>query len=198
MIPTSLLFVTTLLWGGYNHEIIRSHELSSTQQVVVSSTSTKPSDALKSKNTQVTSDPHIIQGIPVYIEIPSLSVSLPVARGEYDSLSTSWTLDSTQAFYATVSMPTNTEGGVTLIYGHAQATVFAMLPYIQPGAEVLIKTNNNYIFHYRYVSMRDVLPSDTSVFSSMGDPVLIVQTCTNEDVYRGLFKFSLESVSVDI
>jgi len=141
--------------------------------------------------------PHIIPakvGIPTRIVIPSLAIDLSVGLGSYNSADGTWTVDASQAYYADTSMPINNRNGNTLIYGHAQAPVFGSLPSIQPNAEAMVYTDNSYLFHYTYQSMKEVLPTDTSVFSSDGLPTLVLQTCTGDwDTYRALFSFKLEA-----
>ena len=135
------------------------------------------------------------QGIPTRVAIPSLSIDLPVAVGSYNPDDGSWTVDTTQAYFADASMPINNSNGTSLIYGHAQSTVFETLPQIQPDAEAVITTDTGYAFHYRYVSVQEVLPTDTSVFNSTGEPKLVLQTCIGAySELRALFSFKLVSI----
>lgn len=137
------------------------------------------------------------QGVPIRIVIPSLLIDLPVDVGTYNQDSGSWTVDATRAYYADASMPVNNSNGLTLIYGHAQSSVFETLPQIQPDAEALIYTNTGYIFHYRHTSVRVVQPTDVSVFTPNGPPKLVLQTCTG--VYselRALYSFKLTSIDI--
>jgi LPXTG-site transpeptidase (sortase) family protein len=137
------------------------------------------------------------QGIPTRVVIPSLSIDLPVAVGSYDPEAASWTVDTTKAYYADVSMPINNSNGTTLIYGHAQSTVFETLPQIQTGAETIIYTDTGFAFHYQLASVQEVQPSDVSVFTSAGPPKLVLQTCIGAySELRALFSFRL--VSIDI
>jgi LPXTG-site transpeptidase (sortase) family protein len=135
------------------------------------------------------------QGIPNKITIPSLMIDLPVSTGSYNPNDDSWTVDTTQAYYADVSMPINNSNGVTLIYGHAQSTVFENLPSIQPEAEANVYTNTGYIFRYRMAATREVLPSDVSVFTESGPPTLVLQTCIGAySELRALFSFRLVAI----
>lgn len=136
------------------------------------------------------------QGIPNRITIPSLAIDLPVGIGSFNPEDGSWTVDTTQAYYADVSMPINNSNGATLIYGHAQSSVFETLPTIQPGAEATVYTDSGFIFLYRMVSMREVQPNDVSVFTDSGPPTLVLQTCVGAySELRALFSFRLESVN---
>jgi LPXTG-site transpeptidase (sortase) family protein len=135
------------------------------------------------------------QGLPTRIVIPSLGIDLPVKVGSYDAASGNWTLDTSAAYYADTSMPINNSNGVTLIYGHAQSPVFARLPDIQPQAAVSIYTDSGYLFHYRYQTLRQVDPSDTSVFTASGPPTLTLQTCIGAySELRAMFSFRLEAI----
>ena len=137
------------------------------------------------------------QGVPVRIQVPSLSIDLPVGYGLYDELTTSWVVDSAQAYYAATTVPANDHNGNTLIYGHALDSVFARLPYIQPGGTATITTDTGYVFQYEYQSMRTVTPDDMSVLQASGPPTLTLQTCTGLwSEYRGLFLFKFISVRV--
>lgn len=131
-------------------------------------------------------------GIPVRVTLPSLSLDLPVAVGSYNPEDGSWTVDTTAAYYADVSMPINNSNGVTLIYGHAQSTVFETLPQIQPSAEAVVYTDTGYAFHYQLTGTKEVQPTDVSVFSATGPPTLVLQTCIGAySELRALFYFRL-------
>jgi LPXTG-site transpeptidase (sortase) family protein len=135
-----------------------------------------------------------IVGIPTRIIIPSLSIDLAVDVGSYNPADNSWTVGATKAYYADMSMPLNNSNGSTLIYGHAQPQVFGRLPQIQPQSEALVYTDTGYLFTYRYQSVKNVLPTDTSVFTASGAPTLVLQTCAGDwDAYRALFSFALLS-----
>jgi len=137
----------------------------------------------------------IKQGTPVQVAIPSLGINLPVGVGTYDASNDTWNVDDTKAYYADMSVPINDHNGTTLIYGHAQSSVFATLPTIQAGSEAIVTTDSGYVFHYRYASMREVAPTDMSVFSEDGPPTLVLQTCMGSwSQYRGMFSFTFESV----
>ena len=137
----------------------------------------------------------ITQGLPTHIILPSVDIDLPVQIGSYNPEDQSWSLDMTSAYYADVSVPINNSNGTTLIYGHAQSSIFETLPQVQPGAEAIVYTNTGYAFHYQFSSSKEVLPTDVSVFTSDGAPQLVLQTCIG--VYselRGLYTFKLMAV----
>ena len=135
------------------------------------------------------------QGTPVRVIVPSLNIDLPVDVGSYNPEDGSWTVDATRAYYADVSMPVNNSNGTTLIYGHAQSTIFETLPRILPDAEAVIHTDSGYVFLYRHTTVQEVLPSDVSVFTAAGDPKLVLQTCVGlYSELRALYSFRLESI----
>lgn len=134
-------------------------------------------------------------GIPTRISVPSVTIDLPVEVGSYHPENGSWDLDMTSAYYADASMPINNANGTTVIYGHAQATIFETLPQIQPGAEAIVHTDTGYVFRYQFTSSKEVLPTDVSVFTANGPPKLVLQTCIG--VYselRGLYSFKLIAI----
>lgn len=134
-------------------------------------------------------------GIPIKVSVPSVAIDLPVKVGSYHPEDGSWDLDLTSAYYADVSMPINNANGATIIYGHAQATIFETLPQIQPGAEATVHTDTGYAFKYQFISSKEVPPTDVSVFTANGPPTLVLQTCIG--VYselRGLYSFKLIAI----
>lgn len=157
-----------------------------------------PIAAAISPNSIVSHEPRVIpaiKGTPVRIVIPSLAIDLSVGVGSYNPSDNDWTVDATKAYYADTSLPVNDSNGRTLIYGHAQAPVFAALVNLPVQAEAEVYTDNGYVFHYVYASMRKVVPTDTSVFGADGPPTLVLQTCTGPwDAYRALYSFTFEAV----
>jgi LPXTG-site transpeptidase (sortase) family protein len=128
--------------------------------------------------TPVSSDPVRIEGNPVKIDIPSLDISLPVAPGAYDPETREWTLSIDKVQYATMTPQPNTASGNTFIYGHYRKNLFSSLHTIQPGAVVVITTENNHTFYYEFTSSKIVNPSATTVLATvfpdkttMGTPV---------------------------
>lgn len=133
-------------------------------------------------------------GVPKRLSIPSLTLDLKVATGSFNAKTREWKIDTARAFYADVSLPANNSNGVTLIYGHAQAPVFARLPELKKGAALRL-TTPDYVFRYAYQKTKQVTPTDTRVFSADGPPTLVLQTCAGAwDTYRALFYFTLVAV----
>lgn len=140
--------------------------------------------------------PNTIEGNPVQISIPSLSMDLPVINGEYNPNDGEWTLTLNKVQYAVNTPPPNNAGGNTFLYGHYRTEVFARLHDIQPGAQAIITTDNGHIFTYTYTGYTVVDPSDTSLFGYSGPPILTVQTCTGLFFQnRQLFNFTLTKVA---
>jgi LPXTG-site transpeptidase (sortase) family protein len=136
------------------------------------------------------------QGIPTRVIVDSVGIDLPVQVGSYNPENQSWSLDMASAYYADVSMPINNGNGTTMIYGHAQSAIFETLPQVQPGAEASVYTDTGYIFHYEFISSKQVPPTDVSVFTANGPPTLVLQTCIG--VYselRGLYSFKLTRIT---
>lgn len=132
-----------------------------------------------------------VSGTPNRLVVGSVGVDITVATGAYDAANDSWTIGDTSAYYADVSVPVNNNNGTTLIYGHARDGLFASLAGLQAGAEAEVYTTNGRVFHYTFQSVRNVDPTDTSIFTSSGPPVLTLQTCTGPwDAYRALYRFS--------
>lgn len=134
-------------------------------------------------------------GVPTRLVIADVAIDLAVDVGSYSEADGSWTIDATKAYYADISLPVNDSNGTTLIYGHAQSPVFGRLPEVTPRSKAIVHTDTGYVFHYKFASMKQVLPTDTTVFSADGPPTLVLQTCIGDwDAYRALFSFSFESV----
>ncbi|MDN5275403.1 MAG: sortase [Candidatus Saccharibacteria bacterium] len=135
-------------------------------------------------------------GTPTRIIVPSVGIDLGILLGTFNPSDGSWTLDQDHAFYADASVPSNDSNGNTVIYGHAQAQIFARLSSIPVDAKAYIYTDSGLLFIYAYQSKTDVVPTDTSVFDVTGPPTLVLQTCTGPwDVYRALYSFNLEVVA---
>jgi len=135
-------------------------------------------------------------GKPVRILIPSLNIDLAVVDGYYDAASQTWTLTGDKAQYAVMTSKANNIAGNTFIYGHNNKKVFASLPKIKVGDKVTLETDNGHKFTYKYVSSYETDPTDTSLFSYKGQPILTVQTCSGLWFQnRELFTFALSEVA---
>ncbi len=136
-----------------------------------------------------------ISGIPTEISVPSVNIQLSVLPGVYDKTTDEWTLSGYNAHFATVTRPANNGGGNTFIYGHNNNDVFGPMKKIAPGAEARIITDVGNVFYYSLVGSKTVEPSDVSVFTYTGAPILTIQTCTGIwHEQRELYTFKLERV----
>ena len=119
-----------------------------------------------------------IGGTPVRIVVPSRTIDLKIIEGKYDPKTGDWTLSNDKAQFAINSSVANNKAGNTFIYGHDIPQVFKRLEGLVPGDIASIITDTGYTFTYRYRSAIDVDPSNTSIFSYSGAPVLTLQTCS--------------------
>lgn len=149
---------------------------------------------------QATADPNrhedpLITGYPTRIEAPSIGLNLPVADGFFYSNDQSWTLSDDKAHFATMTAQPNNQDGLTFIYGHNLPSVFKSLGNLKLGETVTLHTDNGHRFTYRYSYLNVTEPTDVSLFSYRGAPILVLQTCSGlwyQD--RALQYFTLEEV----
>ncbi len=136
-----------------------------------------------------------ISGFPAHIDIPGVDISDDIDPGYYNKASQTWSLSLTNAEYATVTPEPNNGNGNTFIYGHNRWAVFYKLLKVQPGDEAIVTTTNNHKFVYKMVSERITKPTDTSLFTYQGPPILTLQTCSGLWYQnRTLFVFKLVQV----
>lgn len=134
-----------------------------------------------------------VSGIPTEVSIPSLNIRLTIEPGRYDKTSDSWTLSGYNAHFATATRPANNGGGNTFIYGHNNRHVFGPIKSIAPGAEAKITTDVGNTFYYSLESTKTVEPTDVSLFTYTGAPILTIQTCTGLwHEQRQLYTFKLQ------
>ena len=145
------------------------------------------------QNTPVVNSPTpLITGTPVHIAIPNVSIDLNVIPGYYYPSDQSWTLSLDNAQWGAMTAKPNNKSGDTYIYAHYRLHVFYTLPHVKPGDEAIVTTDNGHIFTYKFVSSSVTVPTDTSLFSYKGKPILVLQTCTGLWYqYRQLFVFDL-------
>lgn len=133
-----------------------------------------------------------VRGVPTRINVPSLGIELDVLPGAYDKTTDSWTLSGYNAHFATATRPANNGGGNTFIYGHNNRDVFGPMKSIKEGAEARILTDVGSAFYYSLTSIKTVDPTDVSIFTYTGAPILTVQTCTGVwHEQRQLYTFKL-------
>lgn len=124
--------------------------------------------------------------------VPSAGIVLPVQRGVYDTTKMTWNVPGNLAYLADGSVAPNSLAGTSYIYGHKNKYAFSKLSKLQIGDVAVIKNGVN-SFYYELVDSRITSPSDLSLFTTEGQPTLILQTCTgliNE--YRAQYIFRLK------
>lgn len=138
----------------------------------------KHASAAAAVAVQGTTNSAPIQGKPVRILIPALSINLPIVDGKYDSTNQIWSVSGVAANYATNTPLINNKGGRTIIYGHAVMSILGKLQDVKKGDIAYIYTDNGHIFQYKYTSSEVVKPQDTSVFDHLkGSAGIYVMTC---------------------
>lgn len=136
-----------------------------------------------------------ISGRPVQVIAPKADISIRVKDGLYNHADQDWTISNDAAYYATITPKANNIGGNTFIYGHNSPEVFLRLDKLSQGDEVYLVTDNDTRFTYTLSTVRDVEPTDLSLFEYKGKPILTVQTCAGTWYEkRRLFTFTLKSV----
>lgn len=146
------------------------------------------------RSVQTTVSP-AVSGEPVRVVAADLGIDARVKPGIFDPVSKEWSLSDEFAYHAAASVPVNDNNGTTLIYGHAKPAMFESLRNVTPTMEVKVYTSNSKIFVYKFASMREVTPTDTSVFTQAGPPMLVLQTCSGPwDEYRALYSFDYVKV----
>lgn len=122
--------------------------------------------------------PKVLRGKPLRIVIPSQNIDLTVIEGSFNPRTKEWTLTKDKAQYAVNSSVANNQGGNTFIYGHDIPQVFRNLVNLKPGDIATVYTENNLVFTYKFRSEVIVPPTDTTIFSYTGAPILTLQTCS--------------------
>lgn len=121
--------------------------------------------------------PQLVSGTPNRLTIKSINLDIEVKNGEYDPDTHEWTLEKDKAHFAVMTPVANNQAGNTFIYGHNNKQVFGNLDKIVPGEIAEVMTNNGK-FIYQLSSIREVEPSDTSLFDYRGESILSIQTCS--------------------
>jgi hypothetical protein len=144
--------------------------------------------------------PKVISGKPVRIVIVNAGIDLIIDKGQYNETNGTWTLSETHAQFAVMTALANDHAGTTFVYGHGTDAVFGKIGTSPPPAGTIAQlyTDNNHIFSYKLETIRNLLPTDTSIFddTANGPPQLIVQTCTGAfSQWRTMFIFTFEKVT---
>lgn len=147
----------------------------------------------------VTAEPikEVIQGAPTRVQVERLGIDLPISYGYYNAETQEWTLDETQAFFATITDQPNDTRGSTFIYGHNRRSVFAPLSDVQVGDTVKISTDNGHVFTYTYARDASVTPDTTQIlYEHPEPPQLVLMTCEGAfSATRRIMYFTLTGVN---
>lgn len=125
-------------------------------------------------------------GEPSRLTIPSLGIAAPIqyATEKTEAAYQAALLNGVVHYPDTASVG---EVGNAYLFGHSSdyvwspghyKTVFALLPKIQIGAEVVVSNADGEVFHYRVVKKAVVTPDDLSVLNqdTGGEKILTLQT----------------------
>lgn len=142
-----------------------------------------------------TDNTEVISGRPTQLRLESVGVDIAVASGGYDPDNKKWDLSDDKAHYATITPEANNTMGNTFIYGHNKPAVFAPLDGLTVGDQAQVTTDSGTVFIYTLKEVRDVEPTDVSLFEYQGPSQLTVQTCTGSWFEkRRLFIFDFTEV----
>lgn len=111
---------------------------------------------------------------PIRINIPSLSLSLPVT--EAGITNHQWEVSEHGVSHLNISAFPRTSGNIVL-YGHNKATVLGTLPNIKKGAIIKVKTRDNNVYMYRVEKTLVVSPNNIDVLESHGKEMITLYTC---------------------
>jgi LPXTG-site transpeptidase (sortase) family protein len=189
-----LALAAILICGGI--VMLRSQRTS--EVVTEAATATPlPTDPAQDTPTQAAERKNLSgEGLPQNIQIPSVSIDLPVKKGFYNAATQKWTLSINSAHFAVMSTVPNTKEGNTYIYGHNRRSVFSQLTTIQTGAEATVLTDKNQAYTYRLARVVTTNPADSSMLVSYsGKPILTLQTCTGA-LYQNRTLYVFELVGV--
>ncbi len=145
--------------------------------------------------TKIEVEKPLVSGQPTHIDFPSLDVSVDVTPGYYDAASSTWSVSTDKAQFATVTSEPNNKTGNTFIYGHNRWQVFTKLLDATIGDEAIINTENGHVFKYTLTAIHDTDQTDTSFLQPTEKPTLTVQTCSGLNYeYRRMLSFSFVEV----
>lgn len=119
-----------------------------------------------------------LEGVPVKVLIPKLSIDVPVVVGSYSQSQQTWSVAQDSANYAPNTAKINNFRNRTLIYGHWTPQVFGPTSNLTAQDVAYIYTSNKHVFKYVYTGKTAVKPTDTEIFNHLkGKPGLVLMTC---------------------
>jgi len=124
--------------------------------------------------------------LPVGIEIPSISVNLPVEESIIQN--GLWSVSKTGVSHlASSSVPGNS--GNVILYGHNTVDKLGSLSRVKIGDNILVKTQNGTTYTFKIKSIETVEPTDIDKLNEHEGETLTIYTCTGfADLKRLLVK----------
>ena len=174
---TPLVFRIAALYFFVGAAAIAAFSFAPKQEALVYATTTPVALQEQAKQTAAAAS-RTISGQPNRIVAEHLGVDLVVKPGVYDKNTQTWTLDTTSAFYATVSAKPGTEAGTTFIYAHNRKSAFGPLASIRQGDQVVLYLEEGEKLVYEYARDVKVTPEATAIMYEKSDyPQLVLMTC---------------------
>ncbi|OGK55891.1 hypothetical protein A3J15_03650 [Candidatus Roizmanbacteria bacterium RIFCSPLOWO2_02_FULL_38_10] len=118
---------------------------------------------------------------PQSLFIPKLKINKSIIPGGYDFQQKTWNISTNYVHFAVLSAMPSSKHGNTVIYAHNSRDLFSRINQFSTQDRVILKTKNGKEFIYEYLSQKDVIPTDISVFTNDGLPQLVLLTCTGEN-----------------
>lgn len=127
-------------------------------------------------NTSVISSTQKIDSsVPTSIEIPDLSLTLPVESHEFTN--GKWPISNRGVVYLTNSAIPGQIGN-SILYGHNWPNIFGRLTKIKPGSIIFIGFANGSQKQFVVQYTQEVTPDQTHILSPTTDSRLTLYTCT--------------------
>jgi LPXTG-site transpeptidase (sortase) family protein len=115
--------------------------------------------------------------VPASMSILAVDIQLSIKPGSYNPTTRSWSIDSSDAFFA-ISTAT------PMLYGHNTSEVFEPLRRLSKNDELVLRYKDNSSKTYRYYGTRFVSPDDTSILTEEDPHTVILLTC--EGIFSNL------------
>lgn len=112
---------------------------------------------------------------PTYIEIPDLSINLPV--GETSVENNRWSIYKDGVSHVETSANPGASGNI-IMYAHNTKDRFKKLPDIKKGQKIIVTTSDNGKKTYEVVSTHTVSPNDVELLHTTTAETLTIYTCT--------------------
>ncbi len=138
-----------------------------------------------------------ISGQPSQLIVDRLGISLPIDEGIYDVENDSWNLSNGTVYFANMTSLPNNKNGSTFLYGHNQDDTLAKLGDLAVGDKILIETENNHKFTYRYEKDEYIMPDQTSIlYEKPAKPRVVIAICESLfGITRRIMYFNLVEVN---